>query len=268
MTDISQFRGISRFGRAYEAMLESDTHAPGSVDRVLAERMIRLCPETAVYLYEAYTPTRVGYEKGSCPHLERCAAEATTGCASPQDRVAGIARFCAAMGERASRDLDEMRAGGTEEEIIRRGSDWCTDVARVACALCQVAGIPARLVMLFDTGRAYSGHMIIEAYRGGVWGAVDATACVVYSDPTGAPATTWQLMNHASWIEEHALRNPSPYTRPDQFRGAALSNYFVRQRDRYDYTVSGVNDYCRSILEMSEKGWPGGLRWLHGEDGA
>ena len=28
-----------------------------------------------------------------------------------------------------------------------------------------------------------------------------------------------------------------------------------------------MNDYYRSILSMADRGWPGGLRWLHGEDG-
>ena len=35
--------------------------------------------------------------------------------------------------------------------------------------------------------------------------------------------------------------------------------------DTYDYTVTGLNEYYRAILTMANKGWPGGLRWLHGE---
>lgn len=35
----------------------------------------------------------------------------------------------------------------------------------------------------------------------------------------------------------------------------------------YDYTVSGVNRYYGQVLDMAERGWPGGLRWLRGEDG-
>jgi hypothetical protein len=31
-------------------------------------------------------------------------------------------------------------------------------------------------------------------------------------------------------------------------------------------TITGVNDYYRSILKMADKGWSGGLRWLHIED--
>jgi len=30
--------------------------------------------------------------------------------------------------------------------------------------------------------------------------------------------------------------------------------------------VSGINAHYRAILEMSRKGWPGGLRWLFGEE--
>jgi hypothetical protein len=39
-----------------------------------------------------------------------------------------------------------------------------------------------------------------------------------------------------------------------------------REWERYDYPVSSMNDYYRSILERSLQGWPGGLRWLHEED--
>ncbi len=45
-----------------------------------------------------------------------------------------------------------------------------------------------------------------------------------------------------------------------------MANYFCRQSEAYDYTITGLNAYCISILEMSNQGWPGGLRWLHGED--
>ena len=56
------------------------------------------------------------------------------------------------------------------------------------------------------------------------------------------------------------------YTTPGQFSAAAITNYFVSDAARYDYTVSAMNDYYLSILSMSDKGWPGGIRWLHGED--
>ncbi|MHC4713439.1 MAG: hypothetical protein ACYTAN_09250 [Planctomycetota bacterium] len=73
-------------------------------------------------------------------------------------------------------------------------------------------------------------------------------------------------MNDADLVRAHA-REGALYTKAEQFRAAAIVNYFVQGSARYDYTTSGLNDYYRSILEMADAGWPGGLRWLHGEDG-
>ena len=265
MVDISAYRGIGIFGPAYKITFENDTHAPGSVDRVLQENMIRLCPETADYLYREYTPIKNLYRKGFRPELECYVQKAIVGCESDEERIEGIARFTSHLKEKVSDDLETMRFGGTEEEIIQRGSDWCADVARVGCALCQVAGFPARLVTLIDTEKAYSGHVIIEVHRAGVWGAVDPEMNVIYRHRGGRPASVWELMNDLDLIEHHYRGKPSLY-RNGQFRSAAISNYFIWRWREYDYTVSEINNYYRSILEMSTKGWPGELRRLHGED--
>ena len=47
---------------------------------------------------------------------------------------------------------------------------------------------------------------------------------------------------------------------------AAISNYPVWKQAAYDCAVSPLNACTRSILAMAERGRPGGLRWLHGED--
>ena len=268
-SDISRYQGTGQFGRAYQFMLEHDSHALGSVDRVLTEKMVRLCPETAPYLYGGYTVTCPPRREAGRPDLERRTGETIAGCRMAEDKIEKIVAFTSGLEKAVEGEvLDEMKIGGLEEEIIARGSDWCTDVARVACVLCQLARLPARMVMLFDLGNAYSGHEIIEVYRDDVWGTVDSSTATVYRDGDGSPATTWELMNRPELIESHRRedgRLPA-YTRQEQFRGAAISNYFVWDWKDYDYTVSGVDDYYLSILEMSEKGWPGGLRWLHGED--
>jgi hypothetical protein len=266
MIDVPTYQGISQFGRAYQAMLENDLHAPGSVDRELMARMIRLCPETADWLYGGYTPTLVGYEVSSRPELERHAAKATAGCGTAEEKIAAVNKLCMDVSERATEDLEETRCGGTEEEIIARGSWNCTEIARVGCILCQIAGLPARMVYLFDTRQAYSGHAIIEVYRRGIWGAVCPETDVIYRHSNGRPASTWELQNQPDLIEAQWRGPATLYTTAGQFRGAAISNYFVGERQRYNYTVSFVNDYYRSILDMSRDGWPGGLRWLHGED--
>ena len=266
MINISSYKGLSQFGPAYKVMFENDAHAPGSIDRILMENMIRLCSETVDYLYSEYSPTRSFYQNGARPELEQYVEKAVLSCHSDEERIEAIAQFTNGLQEKASSDLDSMRVGGTEEEIIARGSDWCQDVARIGCALCQVAGFPARIVYLVDTKKAYSGHVIIEVYRAKVWGAVDPLTNVMYRHLEGKSASTWDLMNNPHLIECHWRDKSTLYTTIDQFRGAAISNYFVWRWREYDYTKSKINDYYRSILEMSDKGWPGGLRWFHREN--
>lgn len=264
--DISVYQGLDQFGPAYQVMLENDAHAPGSVDRVLMEKMVHLLPQTKDYLYKEHTPTRSLYRKGLRPQLEEYVRNATLDSQSHKERIESFARFTSSLADHASGDLDTMRVGGTEKEIIERGSDWCADVARVSCVLFQVADLPARRVYLVDTKKAYSGHVIVEVYRAKRWGAVDPLTNVIYYHAQGEPASTWDLMNDPELIKRHSKGESTPYTMPGQFRAAAISNYFVWLPGEYNYTVSSINPYYRSILEMSDKGWPGGLRWLHGED--
>jgi hypothetical protein len=248
-------------------MLERDAHAPGSIDRVLAERMVRVCAETVDRLYGPSASRAPACRTGSRPELERVLAGLGVREVGIEERIEAIARFTAGLAGRvADETLEEMRLGGTEEQIIARGSDWCTDVARVACALMQVAGFAARIVNLADVSQAYSGHVIVEVSRGEHWGAVDSSAGVVYRHADGRPASTWDLLRDAELVRAH--ESPSAfYTRPAQFAAAAIAGYRIEDAPSYDYTVSGINDYYRSILAHATRGWPGGLRWLHGEEG-
>jgi len=265
MRDLAEFIGPAAFGSAYQTMLENDAHANGSVDRVLCSNMVRLCPETANYLYTSFTPLALRVQADDRPELRAILnrADAGGGNGSPDD----IVKFTATLGRNVSRDLATMVMGGTEEEIVRRGSEWCPDVARVACVLCQLAGFPARIVWLFNLDAAYSGHVIVEAFREDLWGALDPSTAIAYRHPNGHPATTWDLMNDAALVEDYAGDPKALYTSVGQFRSAGVANYFVWRTDQYEYATSQLNEYYSSILTMSDKGWPGGLRWLHGEDG-
>ena len=62
--DIARYSGIGQFGPAYRYMLENDSHAAGSVDRVSQEGMIRICAETADYLYGAHTSLDIKHQRG------------------------------------------------------------------------------------------------------------------------------------------------------------------------------------------------------------
>ena len=40
---------------------------------------------------------------------------------------------------------------------------------------------------------------------------------------------------------------------------------YVSDSELYDYEATGLNDYACAVLSTADRGWPGGLRWLHGE---
>jgi hypothetical protein len=275
-----KMKGLGVFGSAYGRMLERWPRAPGSVDDVLLREMVLLAPETAPALYQP--PGSVRYRKGSRPELERFVEQAIAGVTGEEGKVRGIAqalgRWHHAFEESpAAADYEAYRFGGTEESILARGSDNCADIARLACALYQVAGLPTRLGFLADTDQAYCGHVICEVfYRvpagpvrglapGALWGAVDPETNVVYQHPDGRPASLWDLHRSPQLVELH--RGPGRvYTYPGQFRAVAISDYDIADSERYDYTEVPLNDYVRGIWRMGDADWPGGLRWLFGED--
>lgn len=260
--DIKHYKGIYQFGPAYAKMLENDPHHQGTVDRILLENMVRLCPETAHYLYGPFTPLEVSYRPGSRPVLEKHLERATGGAKKEEKVVRAIINFFNDIALSAE-DIppEKVVTGGKEENIIERKTDWCTDLARAACAIFQVAGFPARMVYLFDTGRAYSGHAIIEVFWGDRWGALDPTYGLIYLGWRKKPVSVWELKQQEDLIR---INEPNPY--PEQFKGAALANYFIWDAGKFNYREAKVNQYYRAILEMAEKGWPGGLRWLFNED--
>jgi transglutaminase-like putative cysteine protease len=219
--------------------------------------MVQLCDATVDHLYSSYTQTGVRYERGARPELERYVEQATGGFADVEDRVTAIARLCANIAATSPAEELDSVFGGSEEEILRRKTDWCVDLARAACALYQVANLPARLVILADTSHAYSGHQIVEVHRSGRWGAVDPATDVVYRWPDGSPASTRDLMSHSELARAHNRGDATPYTHPGQFRFAAIVNYFIWEAERYNYAVSGLNDY----LHLNTHDGPKRLAW-------
>ena len=133
--DLQRHTGPQSLGPAYRHMLENDAHAPGSVDRVIVQRMMRLCSETAAYLHDSHTSLAIGYVRGSRPALEgivsRCAPESDP----IEARVAAIAAF--------TRGLDRG------DEVARISKKWVSladrygirvdegedDVLILACAI-------------------------------------------------------------------------------------------------------------------------------------
>ncbi len=257
--------GPGWFGPAYARMMARDPHALGTIDRQILGRLVGLDSATAEELYGAPRMSE-GAPRGIPSPLVRALSERAAPRARPaRNRIQGVVRLVHAMDWGGDEHPAQLRFGGTEEEIILRGSAWCTDLARVTVALLRSAGVPSRFVALADPGRPYHGHMVVEAWDGRSWGALDVVEGRVHSDPEGRPASAWDLMQHPAWL---GGRVRGPYDRAGQYGVAAIGDYPPPPYGPRAFAISRVSPYYRSILGMSDRGWPGGLRWLHGEDDA
>lgn len=265
-------KGIGSFGKQYEIMYKNDVQAEGSVVRTLFEQMIKLDDISVEYLYNSYTDLGNRYKSGSRVLFENI-VDAIKG-QTDSETVDNIILYCRNIVENCDTDTDNMVFGGTEEEIVERGTYWCTDIARVACVMFQVAGFPSRMITTANTKFAYCGHELAEVYYNGKWGVTDPTSGVVVRHQDGTPASAWEIHNDCN-VANKIFYQQSPesekesyflYSPGEQYESVGISNYYVDEKENYDYTTSMVNDYCKEILKHSDEQWAGGIRWIHGED--
>ena len=148
MLDLSLFTGTAQFGPAYKIMLENYPCPAWTVDQILGRRMVRICGETAAHLYTGFTSTYTTYRRGTRPGLERVVETLPGNLQTSEDIVRGVATFTRCLNPPRNTPTEEIVFGGTEEEIIARGSEFCGEHARVACALLQVHEAPGARVEL------------------------------------------------------------------------------------------------------------------------
>ena len=235
--DLAPYTGIDAADRiegdwrkkAYVANFEQlAVNYGNNVDFQLREKQILLTPETEEFLYTKLIP-KLRYQKGSRPALEAVVANATKGCRTTQDKALALMRFCRDL--KKKKDKAPWCYGGTEEELIAKGEDLCETLGRLYVALCEIAGIPARIIM-HDIG----GHITAEAYIDGSWGYVDPRFGVYFLKQDGKLASLRELMRdpditrnqvdavkrdiggNYTW-EERAARCRDKFFRPEEVNG-------------------------------------------------
>ena len=177
------------------------------VDMWQANHFVGYCPETAGYLYESYTPTTLQYRPGAFPLCEKVVAQYTAGLAT--DREKALALLTRAIPELIahpsippySPDVRSDRAL-SDDELLESGLGWCNEQARVFVRLCQIAGIPARLVFLFYSDN--DGHVIAEFYADGRWCMADSSWGCVFPGADGKLMSAAQC--HADAASKHRVQ--------------------------------------------------------------
>ncbi len=247
-TGLNALRRIVGEDRRLAYMLNYEQLAANYGDNVEAQlrrEQVILCPQTEAVLYGDFTPLQSRYEPGSRPQLERVVKEQTAGCVSEQEVALALMRFTRELYRRNEGSGDSYIYGGTEEQLIEKGEVLCETLGRLYVALCEVAGIPARIVM-HDIG----GHIAAEAFIEGSWGYIDPRCGVYFLKPDGKLASVRELMASPEIIrqqpdavkedvgeqwtwEERAQRCEQRYFDPREVNG--FENYSLADADRYTY---------------------------------
>ena len=153
-------------------------------------------PETAEFLYSDYSSTETPeYVKGALPMFERLVDEHCHAMVGDRDKAVALLReampkllfhpYVPPLGPLAPGDR-----GLGDEELLESRIGWCNEQARVFVRLCQVAGIPARMIFLFYADKE-TGHVVAEFYADGRWSMADCTYFAVF------PAADGHLMSAA-----------------------------------------------------------------------
>ena len=144
-----------------------------NVEFELLAYMTLLCNKTKEYLYKK--PGKTAYVKGSRPSLDRLVETVCKNAHTEREKVLALFAFVRDLHLKSGRS--DYFYGGTEEEQIKKGEFLCERVSRLMVALCEVSGIPARIVFHLS-----SGHVITEIYLEENWAYFDPRFGVFFVD--------------------------------------------------------------------------------------
>ena len=192
------------------------------------KEQILLCPETREYLYQK--PGRVKYVKGTRPILEEQVERVTKDCRTDRERAIAIMVFIRDLYLHNGLDIPEEERffGGTEEVLIDKGENLCECVGRLMVALCEILGLPGRIVMHLH------GHIVCEIYLEDGWVYFDPRCGLFYVDENNKLLSIAELIdnreyvkNQPDWVKEYVSKGQWTYEQ--------------REKKNYTYHFSGID---------------------------
>lgn len=249
-------KGYGVFGKAYEVMFRNDLHDEDSVDHYILRKMIFLDEDSETFLYQK--PQRISDD------IEFHELHEFSKQFKGNDDLAtiqNISKFLYSIVSGFDVPFENMLFGGTEKEIIERGTDWCADISRVGAALLQCLKIPSRIVVLVNKDVAYNGHQIVEAHVDGEYMMCDFIYGVVGKNNT--IYSVRDLLNEPIQVRKIYQSHVKEDSQLDYISGlynsTAISEYDITKS--YNYTISRPNEYYLKMMRFKHDG-----QWQMGED--
>lgn len=238
-------KGYDVFGKAYGFMLRNDLHHINSVEHKLMQEQIRLDSVSEPFLYGGY---QISYP------LEKHELYLFSQKFKANNELTSLnllVKFTSEMALNFNLSLEDMYFGGTEKEILNRGTDWCFDLARLAAVILDCIGLTSRFIFVADPTKAYHGHVLLEVYYNNSWGVVDPLYGYVYYD--NKPISAKEILSSSQLQSmDEDYRN--------MFTQIAIAEYNPNDEDNY-YIISKCNEYTYKLNSIEQDG-----NWQLGED--
>ncbi|HPG43177.1 MAG TPA: hypothetical protein PLJ98_05145 [Acholeplasmataceae bacterium] len=248
--------GYGVFGSAYEYMFRNDLHHNKSIDHEILKHMIFLDDNSKSFLYRTPQPI----SKDISNHEIFDIAQTLKG-ENHLKSVYKAIEFVHDIVENYETPFEEMVFGGSELEIIKRGSDWCTDISRVGAALLQCLGMPSRIAILVNPFKAYHGHQVVEVYVDGAYMMCDFLYGVI--GRLDRSYSVYDLLNNPSLVKKIYNIKINDTNQLDYIAGlyhlAAISEYDINKK--HNYYTSKPNEYYLKMMNLNQDG-----SWQMNED--
>lgn len=168
------------------------------------------------------------------------------------ETIKNVIKFTNQIACQFDMDFKDIIFGGTEVDILARGTDWCSTMARVASVILMCLNIPCRMVHLVNENKAYHGHVVVEVYYEKHYGVVDPIHNYVFYH--NRPLSTLDLLNNKVYMKDMNVE----YV--DYYKLAAISFYNPLEKHNL-YFESRANEYYLNLISNNHQG-----KWIMSEN--
>ena len=229
-------KGYGVFGKSYEIMNKNDLHDINSIDHRFMQEIILLDESSYDYLYNK----EVNYYDMTHHELFEFSKQFKGN--SNKETINNVLMFTRNIAKNFNVEFEDMLFGGSEKQIIERGTDWCADISRVAAVILDCLSIPCRILHLANINKAYNGHVLVEAFYENKWGVIDPLyGYLFYKDK---PIDAYQLLK-----DKHYLNGYNDYYK-ELFNAIAINEYNPMDKTN-NYNISKPNEYYLKLINSS-----------------
>ena len=238
-------KGYDVFGKAYGYMLRNDLHNINSIEHKLMQEQIKLDSVSEPFLYGVYQILYPLENHELYTFSQKFKME------NELESIKAVVRYTSKLASNFNVPLKDMLFGGTEKEILTRGTDWCFDLARVAAVILDCIGLTSRFVFVANPYKAYNAHALLEVYYNDSWGVIDPLYGYIFFDT--------KPINAKDIIHSAQLKSMNEDYK-NMFNQISIAEYNPNDVDN-KYIISKCNEYTYKINTNIHDG-----TWLFGED--